>query len=470
MKRIDAYILRSFITIFMKTLAISVFFLLMQMVWKYIDDLAGRGVGYLSILELIAYWAVVILPMAVPVATLFAGIMTYGNLAESNEMAAAKSGGASFYRLLRPAIGILAIIAIGMFYVSNNLIPVANFKGENLLLNIAKQKPTFNLKPGIFYNGIEGYSIKVASKEDNRLEDLMIYDHRERGQGARLVITAPEGYLNYQEGSRWMELELLNGFSYEPQESKDPEMKTRDPYVATSFERMQLRFNMSGFQLTNLYSVNRSDEYNMLNISQLASAMEKLDSNMGYRMSEVASIIHHKYFGWEHALDDTMAFHSSAPFRVQSRIQGAYRYRSLNNAIQMAQSNKEYMRQVSEEITWRKRVIARHYLEWHKKFSIAFACVLLFFIGAPLGAIIQKGGFGLPFVISVLLFLLHYVLATVFEKMGRDWIIDPIWAIWGPNLILLPVALWMTIWAANDATLHSFQRLGQWFKWKSSKA
>ena len=176
MKRIDWYVLRSFVGIFLKTIGISVFFLLMQMVWKYVDDLAGRGVDWWIILELLFYWSASVLPMAAPVAVLFAGIMVYGDLAESRELAAAKSSGASFYRLIRPVLLGLALIAVGMFFVANNLIPVANFKGENLLINIAKQRPTFNLQPGIFYGGIDGYSIKVGAKSDNEVQDILIYD------------------------------------------------------------------------------------------------------------------------------------------------------------------------------------------------------------------------------------------------------------------------------------------------------
>ena len=209
MQRIDWYLLRSFAGIFLKTIGISVFFLLMQMVWKYVDDLAGRGVDWWVILELLFYWSASVLPMAAPIAVLFAGIMVYGDLAESHELAAAKSSGASFYRLIRPILLALAGIAVGMFFVANNLIPVANFKGENLLINIAKQRPTFNLQPGIFYGGIDGYSIKIGGKTDNEVQDILIYDHRERGEGNHTVIMAPKAVLHYTEGNRWMEMELF---------------------------------------------------------------------------------------------------------------------------------------------------------------------------------------------------------------------------------------------------------------------
>ena len=468
MQRIDWYVLRSFAGIFLKTIGISVFFLLMQMVWKYVDDLAGRGVDWWVILELLFYWSASVLPMAAPVAVLFAGIMVYGDLAESRELAAAKSSGASFYRLIRPVLLGLGVISVGMFFVANNLIPVANFKGENLLINIAKQRPTFNLQPGIFYGGIDGYSIKIGAKSDNEVQDILIYDHRERGQGNHTVIMAPRAVLHYSEGSRWMEMELFNGTSYQEYKAEKREERERKPFLESSFERMLIRVNMGSFQVGDLYSVNRSDEYNMLSVMQLDRAISELYVQYGQRQSEVGQIMRNKYYGW--ATADSATFQpvgeeglaqpdSTQAYYMKERLKGHYLFRAVNNAIHSAQANRDYMEQIQSEYVWRNQIIARHYLEFHKKFSVAIACILLFFIGAPLGAIIQKGGFGLPFVISVLLFLFHYVLTIIFEKMGREWLISPFWAIWLPNAILLPIAVWMTVWAANDATMNSFARL-----------
>lgn len=459
MQRIDWYLLRSFAGIFLKTIGISVFFLLMQMVWKYVDDLAGRGVDWWIILELLFYWSASVLPMAAPVAVLFAGIMVYGDLAESHELAAAKSSGASFYRLIRPVLLALALIATGMFFVANNLIPVANFKGENLLINIAKQRPTFNLQPGIFYGGIDGYSIKIGGKTDNTVSDILIYDHRERGEGNHTVIMAPEAVLHYTEGNHWMEMELFHGTSYQEYKAEKREERDRKPFLESSFDRMIIRVNMGSFEMGNLYSVNRSDEYNMLGVGQLDNAINELYAQYRMRQDEVNLIMRNKYYGWNSS--DTLALedHAVASLHMKDRLRGHYLFRAVNNAIHAVQSNRDYMEQIQSEYVWRNQIIARHYLEFHKKFSVAIACILLFFIGAPLGAIIQKGGFGLPFVISVLLFLFHYVLTIIFEKMGREWLISPMWAIWLPNLILLPVAIWMTIWAANDATMNSFARL-----------
>jgi lipopolysaccharide export system permease protein len=221
---------------------------------------------------------------------------------------------------------------------------------------------------------------------------------------------------------------------------------------------MLIRLDMGDYAMGNLYKVSRSDEYNMLNINQLNFAIQDLFKKYRKRQNEVSNTMRNKFFCLK--TNDSLNFVNNNPdLAVECRLERRYLFRALNNSIHFAQSNRDFMKQVESEFEWRRQIIARHFLEFHKKFSISIACILLFFIGAPLGAIIQKGGFGLPFVISVLLFLFHYVLTIIFEKMGREWIVTPFWAIWMPNLVLLPISFWMTVWAANDANMHSFKRL-----------
>jgi lipopolysaccharide export system permease protein len=344
-----------------------------------------------------------------------------------------------------------------MFIVSNNLIPVANFKGENLLINIAKQRPTFNLQPGIFYGGIDGYSIKIGRKNDNEIYDIIIYNHKERGKGNHSLVTAPSGVIKYNEGNKWMEFILFNGNSYQEYELESKRSNNREPFLESTFEKMIIRLDMGSYAMGDLYKVSRSDEYNMLNVNQLNIAINDLYKKYRKRQNEVSNTMRNKFFGWK--TNDSSLSSSSEGYSVKNRIGQKYLFRATNNSIHLAQSNRDFMNQVENEFEWRRQIIARHFIEFHKKFAVAVACILLFFIGAPLGAIIQKGGFGLPFVISVLLFLFHYVLSIIFEKMGREWLISPFWAIWLPNIVLLPISIWMTIWAANDASMNSFNRL-----------
>jgi lipopolysaccharide export system permease protein len=296
--KLDRYFIANFVQLFAKTLAMSVFILLMQMVWKYMDDLAGRGISLWRILELMGYWSVSILPMAAPIAVLFAAIMVYGQWAESREYAATKASGFSFLRMLRPLFLVLSVIGALMFLVSNNFIPVANYKGENLLLNIARQKPTFKLKPGVFVAGLDGFSVKIGRKEENRIYDVILYDHRERGQGNVGVLTAPEGEVRYPEGSPTMTLVLYNGRSYLDVKESIRQERLRQGSLVAEFDSMVVQLDMSSFLLGDLGGVQRSNEYNMLTISQLDTSIDLIEDQIKARVAEVSLGMQRKLGGW----------------------------------------------------------------------------------------------------------------------------------------------------------------------------
>ena len=449
MPRLDRYLVASFLRLFIRTVALSVFILMMQMVWKYIEELTGRGIELTVLLELMLYWSAAVLPMAVPVAVLLAGIMVFGELAETNEFAALRASGIGFWRITRPVVVVVALIGVGMFFVNNNLIPVANFKGENLLINIAQQKPTFNLQPGYFYHGLEGYTVKVDRKSDNEVWGILVYDHSDRSQGNNRLVTAPHGVLKPFAGGKWLELTLENGSIYEELQARNPEERAGRPFLRATFDTAFLRFNMAQFQGKDLYAVQRTNQFNMLTVSQLESSLDSLNRMIGTRRHEMGREWTLRYSGLDSARAWSTEQNPSAPFEQLDPVDQA---RIVGNARFMAEAQRERLAQSKMELDYRSEVAIRHRLEWHKKFAIGLTCVLLFFIGAPLGAVIRKGGFGLPFVLSVVLFLLHYVLGMVSEKMGRGAVIGAAEAIWLPNLVLLPLAIWITWLAAQDKT------------------
>ena len=456
MRRLDRYLIGSFLRLFVRTVALSVFILMMQMVWKYIEELTGRGIELSVLLQLLVYWSAAVLPMAVPVAVLLAGIMVYGDLAESNEFAALRASGIGFWRMSRPLLVVVGLVGVGMFFVNNNVIPVANFKGENLLINIAQQKPTFNLQPGYFYHGLEGYTVKVDRKSDQDVWGIMVYDHTDRTQGNARLLSAPHGTLRPIAGGKWLELTLENGAIYEELKARTPEERTGRPFLRAEFDTLFMRFNMANFQGKDLYAVQRTNQFNMLTVRQLESSLDSLERVLGQRKVEMGREWTLRYSGLDSARTWVPRATLSWSF---DQLDAADQARIVGNARFMAEAQKERMAQSRMEMDYRSEVAVRHELEWHKKFAISVACVLLFFIGAPLGAVIRKGGFGLPFVLSVLLFLLHYVLGMVSEKMGRGSVLTPAEAIWLPNLVLLPLAVWMVHLAASDRTWN-FQKRG----------
>ncbi|MEL0334947.1 MAG: LptF/LptG family permease, partial [Flavobacteriales bacterium] len=245
MNKLDWYVLKSYVRPLLPTVGIMVFFFLMQMVWKYVDDLAGKGIEWYVLLELMMYWAASVVPFALPVSVLFASLLTFGNFGEHYEMAAMKSSGISLFRGIRSLIILNIGIAIGAFYFYNDVIPVANLKGQSLLINISKSKPAFHITPGIFYNGFEGYSIKIGEKSgdgEQELQDIYIYDHKENKKGNQKVLTAASGIMRTVANDQYLEIELHDGATYEDIVKADREERKKMPWARSEFDTAFIRF------------------------------------------------------------------------------------------------------------------------------------------------------------------------------------------------------------------------------------
>jgi lipopolysaccharide export system permease protein len=456
MKIIDRFVLKSFIRPFIITLIVMILFLLMQFVWKYIDDLAGRGVEWYYILELLFYTSATVIPMALPLAVLLSSIMVLGTMGENNELAALKSAGHSLLRVMRPLIFFMIFLTVGAFLFSNYVIPVANFKSENLRVNISNAKPALSIQPGVFYAGIEGYSIKVGDKygdNQNLLREVLIYDHNSKN-GNQKVVVADSGKMEITPDERFLIINLYDGFVYEDYPTKNREDRDNHPFVKTGFKENIIRFNLADFEKGDLRENGRKD-YDMLSVMQLSETVDSLNGVMGNRKSAFEKQMRERY---SFAELDTMP---SAPVNANQDFITNYkpktRQRILQNAMRIARSSKAYFTNAASEYNWREMVLTRHVLEWQKKFSISFSVLVLFFIGAPLGAIIRKGGMGMPVVISVVIFIIYHVMSTSFEKLGRHMIWDPLAAMWTAGLILLPIGFWLTYKSATDSVIFNVE-------------
>lgn len=432
-----------------------VFFLLMQFVWKYVDDLVGKGVEWYYILEMLLYISATTVPLALPISVLLSSLMTFGAFGEHNELAAMRASGISLLRLFRVVVIAVIIISIGGFLFANYVMPVSQFKGKSLLRNITKMKPALNIRPGIFYDGIEGYSIKIAEKggQDNTdLKNIIIYDHSDN-LGNIKVTTASKGVMDVTPDNRFMIIRLEDGQTYEEHQPTNREEKERRPFSSTKFEYAVIRFSLEDFKSEDMRQETRKD-FNMLNNAQLVEAIDSLRIVVSDQRNDFHKSMSERY---GYILDTS----SSPPLMKDTIIiivpdileNFSERKQKMvaENALRIARSNRSYYDQAKTNYHWRERNITRHILEWHKKLSLSFACMVMFFIGAPLGAIIRKGGMGMPVVISVVVFILFYVLATGFEKMGRELTWQAIPSMWLPPLIFLPIGLLLTYKTANDA-------------------
>ena len=433
-----------------------VFFFLMQMVWKYIGDLAGKGIEWYVLLELMMYWAASVVPFALPVSVLFASLLTFGNFGEHYELAAMKSSGISLFRGIRSLVVLNAFIAVGSFYFYNNVIPVANLKGQSLLINISKSKPAFHITPGIFYRGFEGYSIKIGEKSgesEQLLSDIYIYDHKENKKGNHKVLTAASGMMRTIDNDRFLEIELHQGATYEDVVKKDRKDRLKMPWVRSDFDTAFIRFPISGLSEKDLYK-NRRRDFMMLNISQLRKKADTLAERTAKSEAKFKKNLKSKY-KFDYISADTKTNEAALRDNILKNLVSGMRLRASQNAIRKAKSNLDYIKTMKRELEWREEQRMRHWIEYYKKFALGVSVLIMFFIGAPLGSIIRKGGIGLPLVISTVAFLVFHILNTTFEKMGREMLMDVKLAIWLPSLILAPIAFWLTYSASTDTALLS---------------
>lgn len=450
MNKLTILLLKSYIGPFIVTFIVAMFIFEMQLIWLYLDDIMGKGLGGFVILELLMYASARIVNMALPLAILMSSIMTLGALAEHNELTSMKSAGISLFRILRPLIYFSIVLSISSFVFANNIWPIANLKFRTLLFSIMQQRPALNLNDGTFYNGIEGISIRVMknNKDTGELIDVLIYDHRGSERGNRTVIRAERGRMEQTEDKRFLVMTLYNGYSYDEQE----EGKKRDkdfPIVQSHFKENILRLDLSSF----IFEANSEEvfktSYEMMTIKQLNHAIDSLNEKLDSAKIKIAQA-------------NIRTLHISKEERnIQTEDQPWF-FDQLNNrekarALSFAKENtrrlKDALKKQDEEFFNRRKFIIRHELEYHRKFFLAVVCLVMFFIGAPLGAIIRKGGLGLPTIVALGLFIIYQLLTIAGEKMAKSGIVEPWLGMWISSIVFLPLSIWLTYKATKEAAL-----------------
>jgi lipopolysaccharide export system permease protein len=447
---------------------VAMFILEMQFIWLYLDDIMGKGLGIWVIAKLLIFASARIVNMALPLAILMSSIMTVGALSENNELTAMKSAGASLFRILRPLIVFHLLLSLGAFFFANNLWPIANLKFRTLLFSIMEQRPALNLNDGVFYNGIEGISIRVArnDKETGQLTDILIYDHRIRDKGNRTVIRAKSGQMEQTADKRFLVLTLLDGHTYDEQMEKEIRGKARNfPLVSSSFEKTTLRLDLSAFAFKNSDEEVFRNSFEMMTVNQLETAIDSLESGLDTAKLKIAG------FGLSQFHFQSKAPQIEAPNISPQELINSARAQDYNHALISAKEatkrGKDQVEQRKNEILAREKFLVRHEIEFHRKFFLAVICMVLFFVGAPLGAIIRKGGLGLPTVFALALFILYELLSLTGERMAKNLIVTPFQGMWMSTLVLLPLSLWITYKATREAQmldkdvyLKFFRRLG----------
>lgn len=549
MKKIDSFIISSFIPPFIVTFSIAMFVLVMQILWLYIDDIAGKGVGLWIVLELLGYKCVSLIPMALPLAVLISSVMVLGNMAEHYELSSFKSAGVPLLRMMRPLMFIAGLTTVFSFICSNYLIPVANLQFGSRMWDIQHQKPALQLDEGIFNEDFHGHAIHIKEKssDERTIHDVLIYDHTNSNRGEISQILANSGEMYSTEDGRYFIMNLKDGNQYsEVKQSRGRGQKKSYPFVRTSFKEWTKIFDLSEFQLNrtnpDLFKSNR----HMMNRDQLLVAIDSI----ALKILRQEVVLHNHVNDHFHYLpkDSTMIKYdqkrnpitklekkkakkvankkttktpakktnkaTAQPPKVKVNQPGPQKDSLKTNTIgknkkvKPVKVNKKGGNPIRQEIDTtlteyrsvvelfvrdkRKRIFTKsktfarsihghaeassrtldrmreskvkHIYEMHTKYSMAVVCFIFLFIGAPMGAIIRKGGFGYPILISIIFFMIFIVLTIFCRKIAESFVLPADVSAWVPCIVLFPIGLLLTTKAMNDTKLFSFDKLKAFFR------
>jgi lipopolysaccharide export system permease protein len=472
MKTLHKFILKSYVGPFVMTFFIAMFVFFMMFIFKYIDDFVGKGLGAGVLSELFFYFSLTTIPMALPLAILLSSLMTFGNLGEHFELSALKSSGLSLQRIMLPLIIGIVLLSVGAFYFSNNVLPTTNLKAGSLLYDVRQSKPTLLFKEGVFNNSLDGFSIRVGKKDPDgkTLRDLMIYDHRAM-QGNNIVLYAKEGKMEETADKVYLVLTMRNGIGYQEMMSNPTELRTH-PLVRDKFEEKTIRFDLSEFKMTRTNEDVFKNNYQMMNLSQLKISVDSLSLKIKKRKEEFGVQLGKSYYMRSADLvkADTGKKLSIGSKDFLMKFSKEERMNIIETASNITRSAKAYAESVSNDYYIDFYNMLKYDIEWHRKFTLSIACIVLFFIGAPLGAIIRKGGLGMPMVISIIFFLTFHILSITGEKLAKEGSVPVYQGMWMATIILLPIGIFLTYKATADSTLFDYTAYLDWFKKKFARA
>ena len=426
----------------------------MQFIWKYIDDFMGKGLSYFIITELLIYASSNLVTLALPLAVLLSSIMTFGNLAEHYELVAMKSSGLSLIKIMQPLLIFILFLSAGAFYFTNNISPVANLKFKSLLWDITQKKPSLELTPGVFYNGIEGYSIRISDKsaDGQWLNDLLIYKHDKTIPGNRTVIRAEKATMKKAADNQHLIMHMYNGVSYDENSSAKTH-KNNFSHIKNTFEEEIVKIDISGFDLKRSDQDLWKNHIQMLTMGQLDDAIDSLTRQDAHQRSNYLAYMTRGVSLYKKDSLEKAAPAPPPPAIYFDSLSTTDKKRTINIAINNTRNAKNYMAGMEQAFKGREEYIDKHRIEWHRKLTLPFTCIILFFIGAPLGAIIKKGGLGMPVIFSVIFFLIFHITSISGENIAESGGLTPFAGMWLSSAVLFPIALFLTYKAANDAPL-----------------
>lgn len=479
-KQIDKLILKGFVSPFLMTFFVSLFVFIMQFLWKYIDEIMGKGLEISIIIELIFYLSMSLVPMALPISVLISSVMVMGNMGERYELASLKSAGVPLSRIMAPLFFVSIFVMLTSFFISDVVIPFSNLKFQTRLYDIRRQKATLSLEEGVFNDDFKGFSIRVKEKGRNErdLTDVMIYDQSQNTTNPSQII-AKSGEM-YPSGEHFMVMKLHDGTQYQELQSGGTGRNANFPYMRIHFKSWRKVFDMGEFDIDKTDEQVFENHHRMLNTDDLLTNIDSLklrwqDANFSlYRKSipffsmlqikDSSTVI--KPLNDNYILDTTVS-------SIMDLIPINERRGAINKAKTLANRMNDYGRGTERTVLGTEFLIIEHYNELYRKIAFAVACFMFLFIGAPMGAIVRKGGFGWPILISIIFFVLFLVFALIGERLSEGQVLSPFLGMMFPCFIIFPMGLYLTRKAMNDSVAFNmetytifFQKVIQFFKKK----
>ena len=462
-KKLDKLILRAFIGPFIVTFFIAFFVLMMQSLWKYIDDLVGKDLDFFTIGQFLWYASASLLILAIPIAILISSIMTFGNLGESFELVAIKSSGISLLRFMRPLIFFSILLCFISFFFANNVIPFANLKFRTIYYDIVFKKPALDLKPGRFYTQIPGYAIKIGKKDADQktIHNVVIYEQQGMLQDNSIV--AEKGTMTISSDKKYLEFTLQNGYRYQERGAMSD---TNTEFIKLGFKQYKKLFDVSGLQMKKSSDTMFRNDSKMLSIRQLNRNIDSLkiiEDSFKKRLNNEVNLsllyLNIPDGTWKKAIPDAKKIKS-----FNELIPDSAQFTVFEQAINKANNLKSNFQFTGNDWETKKMDTRNSKIEWHRKFSFSMACFVLFFIGAPLGSIIRKGGFGMPLVAAIIFFVIFHLLNIFGEKFAKESVTSPFFGMWLAIFVLIPIGIFLTYKAMHDSQLFNKEFYNRFYK------
>ena len=475
MKILDRYILVTFLKTFVSVFIILMFIFVLQTIWLYISELAGKDLDVWIVLKFLWYVSPRLIPLVLPLTILVTSLMVFGSFAEKYEFAAMKSTGISLQRAMGSVIGFIIILAITAFFFANNVIPYSEYKWQNLRRNISQFQPSMVISEGQFSQIGDMFNIKVEEKSGDRdqyLKEVVIHKKNEaRPNGNFTVIIADKGELASEEGSNTLSLILKQGNYYEDIQTNNPAKQTGEPFAKSYFDEYSINIDLTELNAKDIDKENDLNNQNMYNISELRVEIDSLSDSYSNDIEAYAQNMY--YRSGVEKLREYKVSETANPPQINT-ILDLYNPTQQLHIVKLALNNAKGTLQTVDakkvEFKTKTKRLNKTEIALHEKYALGVACIILFFVGAPLGAIIRKGGMGLPMVIAIMLFLTYHFIGIFAKNSAEDGTMAPFIASWLSTGIMLPLSIWLTYRATTDQGIFDFdtfmQRIGRLFRIK----